>query len=120
MSIATISHFCALGSGVLRNVQCVGPSPWYGCVSSLLVYRSTSYCRAYHECELVYRRGVSQCTFSMAKAKRCPIVFVCVLEKFIRKCHRRHFDLCCVCMRVFSPLLRDKSCCCDVVINSLS
>ena len=24
MSTATISHFCALGSGTLRNVQCVG------------------------------------------------------------------------------------------------
>ena len=83
MSTATISDFCALGSGVLRNVQCVGPSPWYGCVSSLLVYRSTSYCRAYHERELVYRRGVSQCTFSIAKAKRCPIVFVVCLKSLI-------------------------------------
>ena len=32
MSIATIRHFCALGSGVLRNVQCVGSLMLYECV----------------------------------------------------------------------------------------
>ena len=44
----------------------------------------------------------------------------CVLEKFNRKCHRRHFDLCCGVCAFFSPPMRDKLRCYDVVINSLS
>ena len=43
---------------------------------------------------LACRRGVSQCTLSVAKAQNGVQVFLlCV--KFNRNCHHRHFDLCC-------------------------
>ena len=79
MSIATISHFCALGSGVLRNVQCVGPSPWYGPLLEQVLDKK--------RCFAVY--------VLHGKSEKVSDCVCCVLEQFNRKCHCRHFDLFC-------------------------
>ena len=68
MSIATISHFCALGRGVLQKFAVRrAVSMVRMCLFTEALLAIVRTVRA----GLVCRRGVPQCTLSVAQAKRC-------------------------------------------------
>ena len=77
--------------------------------SSLLVCTRTSYYLAYHEIEFVYRRGVSKCTFSMAKAKQCPTVFAVCLKSLTANVTADILICVVVCARSFATHERQDS-----------